>query len=162
MENVWNIGGYVVNHNTTKCIEDNVRHNPNILLKRIEYIQSKVIPYDETNLNEVFRYPTLFHLNVLKLDKVIVGYLAWKTVSNIRAYLCSLAVLPEHQNKGYGTKLLNFSIEQILKCGLTKIEVSTLRTDNRAIRFYLKHDFQIQSSDNFTLTLEHQKGSVMK
>lgn len=157
MGNVWNIGGYVVNNNTSKRIENNVRHTSNILLKRLEYIQSKVIPYDTTNLNDVFRYPNIFHLNVLEVDKVIVGYLVWKTISNIKAYLCSLAVLSQHQNKGYGSKLLNFSIEQILKYGLTEIEVSALRTNNKAIRFYLKHNFQIQSSDNSTLTLEHQK-----
>jgi len=70
-------------------------------------------------------------------------------------HLISFAILPEYQNKGYGSKLLLLTLNQIKKKGIKTITVQTLETNNKAIRFYLKHKFKIIKLEEDTLTLTY-------
>jgi len=62
-----------------------------------------------------------------------------------------------HQNKGYGSKLLTFTINQTRKTSLGEIEVNTWKTNNKVLRFYLRHGFQIEKleGENILLCFVH-------
>jgi len=127
-----------------------------VLIKRLQHIQRHVIPTDETDLNIMKYYPKALNVNVIRNEnREVIGYLAWKEIGflNKKAYISSFAVLPEYQNKGYGSKLLNYTIQQISKQNLKEIEVSTWRTNNKALRFYLKHGFQIVKVEGESILL---------
>jgi len=94
----------------------------NVILKRLRHIQKRVLPKDETNLDNIIFYPQIYHANVIKLNGKIVGYLVWKEEHHFlkepTAYISSFAILPEYQNKGYGSKLLLLTLNQIKKKGI--------------------------------------------
>jgi ribosomal protein S18 acetylase RimI-like enzyme len=131
--------------------------NIDVLIKRLKHIQRHVIPMDKTDLSIIKYYPKALNVNVIRNENhEVIGYLAWKEIGflNKKAYITSLAILPKYQNKGYGSKLLTFTINQIRKTtNLKEIEVDTLKTNNKAIRFYLKHGFQTTSLEDLKITL---------
>jgi ribosomal-protein-alanine N-acetyltransferase len=139
----------------------NIKQNKQkVWLEQIKNIQRNVLPMDETNLENIIYYPNIYHVNIIKKGEKIVGYLVWKEnyrfFSKPTAYISSFAILPEYQNKGYGSKLLTFTLNQIRKTtNLKEIEVDTWKTNNKAIRFYLKHGFQITSLENSNITLTY-------
>lgn len=128
-----------------------------VLIKHLQHIQKNVIPMDRTDLSIIKHYPKALNINIIRNENhEIIGFLAWKEIGfwNKKAYITSLAILPKYQNKGYGSKLLTFTINQIRKTtNLKEIEVDTLKTNNKAIRFYLKHGFQTTSLEDLKITL---------
>ena len=128
-----------------------------VLIKRLKHIQRHVIPMDKTDLSIMKYYPKALNVNVIRNEnREVIGYLAWKEIGflNKKAYINSFAVLPEYQNKGYGSKLLTYTLNQIRKTtNLKEIEVDTWKTNNKALQFYLKHGFHIQKVENPNITL---------
>jgi len=115
-----------------------------VLIKRLQLIQKRVIPTDTTDLSIVNKY---HHVNIIRnKNHDVIGFLAWNEIGffNRKAYISSFAVLPEHQNRGLGSKLLAFTIDQIRKIGLKEIEVNTWRSNANALRFYRNHGFRIK------------------
>lgn len=51
---------------------------------------------------------------VLIVDSEVVGYYSYYNIAG-EAYINNVAVHPKHQNKGYGTKLINSLIEKAKK-----------------------------------------------
>lgn len=132
------------------------QQNIDVLIKCLQYIQKHVIPMDRTDLTIIKYYPKALKVNIIRnKNHEIIGYIAWQEIGfiNKKAKISSLAVLPQYQNKGYGSKLLNYTIQQISKQNLTEIKVTTWRTNNKALRFYLKHGFTIKNVENNNITL---------
>lgn len=57
-------------------------------------------------------------------------------------YIFMLAVLPEYQNKGLGSKLLAFAEEQARAKNFSKISLLTSKNNVNAIRFYERNGYQ--------------------
>jgi ribosomal protein S18 acetylase RimI-like enzyme len=128
-----------------------------VLIKHLQHIQKNVIPMDRTDLSIIKHYPKVLNINIIRNENhEIIGFLAWKEIGfwNKKAYITSIAILPKYQNKGYGSKLLTFTINQIRKTtNLKEIEVDTWKANNKALQFYLKHGFHVQKVENENITL---------
>jgi len=111
------------------------------------FVRAEVFPFS--------LYPQIYHANIIKVKGEIVGYLVWKEEHHFlkepTAYISSFAILPKFQNKRYGSKLL--TLNQIKKKGIKTITVPTLKTNNKAIRFYLKYKFKITKLEENILTI---------
>ncbi len=79
--------------------------------------------------------PELFFV-ALKEEKVVgsimVGY------EGHRGWLNYMAVLPEHQRHGYGTKLVEKAIDELKKLGCLKVNLQVRRSNISVVEFY-KH-----------------------
>ena len=77
------------------------------------------------------------------LDTEIAGMIEIRNSNHISM----LFVSPEHVNKGIGTKLLSYAIEQIRKYQKAKVinQVTVFATDN-SVPFYLKRNFRVSAA----------------
>jgi len=61
-----------------------------------------------------------------------------------RGYIYHLAVHPDHQQKGYGQLLLREVISRLKALGAMKIHLFVLRSNEKAINFYLHQHWQLR------------------
>lgn len=79
-------------------------------------------------------------------QKKPIGYISYRQKDN-DIELMDLAVIPEYQNKGIGTLLMNTLLENIKRQNIT---LATHPFNSQAIRFYLKFGFKIAKwKDNY-------------
>lgn len=83
-----------------------------------------------------YSFYLLTHLNYLYT--VLVSAEAEKD----EYYIFMLAVLPEYQNKGLGTKLLEFAEQEALNRRLKKCSLLVRTANKGAIRFYERHGYK--------------------
>lgn len=79
--------------------------------------------------------PELFLVAVLDdnvIGSVMVGY------EGHRGWLNYLAVLPDHQKRGYGRKLVERALDELRKLGCLKVNLQVRRNNVSVIDFY-KH-----------------------
>jgi ribosomal protein S18 acetylase RimI-like enzyme len=75
---------------------------------------------------------------VIYRDGQLIGYLlAQKDPTEALADILRLGIRPGHQCKGLGSQLLKEALEAFDDV------ILTVRKDNRALRFYLRHGFRI-------------------
>ena len=98
----------------------------------------KLWNYSESNTYKYFEEGLLsnnIEFWTVELDKELIGelYIFWNSEDQDeangldRAYLCAFRIRKDHQNKGYGKKLMNVVFERIEEKGYTEI---TLGIDN--------------------------------
>lgn len=63
------------------------------------------------------------------------------TISNQRIYLSRLIVKPEYRNKGIGSILVDFMIEEIRKMGYKEISIGVDKDNTAALHLYRKKGF---------------------
>lgn len=83
--------------------------------------------------------PDLFLIALLDgtvVGSVMVGY------EGHRGWLNYLAVLPGHQRKGYGKKLVEKAVEELRTLGCLKINVQIRRSNISAVEFYKRLGFK--------------------
>ena len=66
-------------------------------------------------------------------------------------FLAHLAVLPEHEGRGLGGRMLQSAVEKARQAGLPKIALTVDAANDRAIRLYSRAGFEITG----TVELEH-------
>ncbi len=79
--------------------------------------------------------PELFFVALFKenvIGSVMVGY------EGHRGWLNYMAILPEHQKKGYGRRLVDKAIDELRKLGCLKVNLQVRRNNVSVIEFY-KH-----------------------
>ncbi len=75
----------------------------------------------------------LFFVALLKekvIGSVMVGY------EGHRGWLNYMAILPEHQKKGYGRRLVDKAIDELRKLGCLKVNLQVRRRNVSVIEFY--------------------------
>jgi len=64
-----------------------------------------------------------------------------------RGYIYYLAVLPEFQKKGVGSKILSVVKKKLLKIGCPKINLFVINTNIQVKSFYKKNRYTFQESE---------------
>ncbi|GAB6138329.1 GNAT family N-acetyltransferase [Halanaerobaculum tunisiense] len=59
-----------------------------------------------------------------------------------QAYLYGLAISEEYQGQGLGQKLLDYSLQQMQKLGITRVELTVDPANEPAVKLYRKFGFQ--------------------
>ena len=101
-------------------------------------------PYTKAMLKRIFRMRESFNIIAEEGGK-IVGYIIAIPLDGESADIESIAVHPDFQRTGLGTKLMAMMEKEILKRGFsaTILEVRDMNTE--AISFYKKHGYTIIS-----------------
>lgn len=84
-------------------------------------------------------------------NKLLVGCIIYTYyLKTLRIF--SIAVLPEHQNKGFGKQFINFTKDHAKHKGFDKISLEVLESDKRLIHFYENSGFiaQLALPDYYT------------
>ena len=79
--------------------------------------------------------PDLFFVSLLDgkvIGSIMVGY------EGHRGWLNYLAVLPEHQRRGYGRKLVEKAVDELKRLGCLKVNLQVRRSNVSVVEFY-KH-----------------------
>lgn len=78
----------------------------------------------------------------------LMGFIAYydNDISKTKAYLSMIAVDPEHYGKGYGKKLMDFVIHDLINKNFKYFELEVLKSNTSAIKFYETYNFQIVES----------------
>ena len=79
-------------------------------------------------------------------------------VNDKQYYIASLYILPNYQNRGIGTKLLNLVIN---KCTLQNIYLTVDKINIKAFKFYKKNNFKLENKELENKELENNKLYLM-
>ena len=91
-------------------------------------------PVEDIQRKLVFQ-PDLFFVALLDgqvVGSIMVGY------EGHRGWMNYLAVLPEHQKRGYGRKLVEKAVEELKKLGCLKVNLQVRRSNVSVVELY-KH-----------------------
>ena len=91
-------------------------------------------PVEDIQRKLVFQ-PDLFFVALLDgkvVGSIMVGY------EGHRGWMNYLAVLPEHQRRGYGRKLVEKAVEELKKLGCLKVNLQVRRSNVSVVELY-KH-----------------------
>jgi diamine N-acetyltransferase len=69
-------------------------------------------------------------------DETQVGFVAIPTPKEGHCHFGRLAVLPEHQHKGYGRQLVQFVMDYARKAGVTKVSLGMANANDTLRRWY--------------------------
>lgn len=72
-----------------------------------------------------------------------IGVLHYKNKCNKVVEIMNIGILQSHLNKGYGSKLLRYAIENIKTEGNLKIMLGTGDSSLKNVAFYKRHGFRI-------------------
>jgi GNAT superfamily N-acetyltransferase len=98
--------------------------------------------------------PDLFLIALLDgklIGSVMVGY------EGHRGWLNYLAVVPSHQKKGYGRKLVERAIAELEKLGCLKLNVQIRESNIFAVRFYERLGFRNDHVVSLGLRLKQRR-----
>ena len=77
-----------------------------------------------------------------KLNKIIIGYVRFENI-NFEKCIVSIALKRQFVNRGYGSKLLNRSIANLVKIKrIKKIECKVKKINVNSAEFFLKNNFK--------------------
>lgn len=83
------------------------------------------------------------YLIISEYNKKVVGFLL--ILKNKNDYIIDLiAVKKKYQNLGFGTKMIRFLENIVLKCNKVKIYVSTQSNNKDSIKLYIKNKFKVK------------------
>lgn len=99
----------------------------------------------EQSLGESFLYDEFMlnpfaHYFVLEIDNLIIGYIGFRAIDD-QAEMMNFAINPNKQKQGYGSNLLNFSIDYLQNLGVKKISLEVRVSNENAIKLYEKNGF---------------------
>jgi len=101
--------------------------------------------------------PELFFIALLDgkvVGSIMVGY------EGHRGWINYLAVLPEYQRKGYGTRLVERGIAELRGLGCLKVNLQVRRSNASVISFYRKLGFK--EDDVISLGMRFRQAGTVK
>ena len=102
----------------------------------------------EENFTKIFAQFVDELLLYKKNDEILglIGITKLPYRSSHVAYIHKLAINPNSQNKGIGSKIFNQVISDLKKDGISRIELKVESDNHNAIKFYKKIGFQIEGT----------------
>ncbi len=99
------------------------------------------------------------YIFVVADDDIVIGYAygyALETFNGIKPilFIFSVDVLPQSQEKGYGSNLLSFIVKYAKENGFSECFVITERSNPRACRVYEKAGFVADHNDDVVYVAE--------
>ena len=85
------------------------------------------------------------------LDGVPVGYLSWQREDDGRVKISKLYVLPQHQRRGLGRRMLEHICARARTAGSSAVWLQVNKRNERAIAAYLKAGFRIEKEAVFDI-----------
>jgi ribosomal protein S18 acetylase RimI-like enzyme len=84
-----------------------------------------------------------------------IGFLAIYTNdhSGKIAFISSISIIPEYQGTGISQKLMDFSIKHAREKGMKYLRLEVSKNNIRAMKYYEKNIFNIESTDNNSLIM---------
>jgi len=78
---------------------------------------------------------------LIYLDDTLIGFYSWVDINDEETEIIAIAILPEHQKHGYGTKGIEMMLDKLAhkEC----IKIVTHPQNIVALRIYLNHNFII-------------------
>ena len=96
-------------------------------------------------------------INQTPVGYLQIGHETW----NNRARIWELLIFPEHRMQNIGTELMKLAMDEAGKWGARSLVLETQSCNTPAIRFYLKHGFQLIGFDsNHYSNQDVQRGEV--
>jgi|Deesub1362A_J573_1020465.scaffolds.fasta_scaffold01767_6 ribosomal protein S18 acetylase RimI-like enzyme len=87
--------------------------------------------------------PRNYNVSIIRLEGQPIGFVGFTSLTPEIAYLIALYLLPEHQRKGYGTKVLNMVVDSLSQKGIKEVILLVHQKAYWAINFYVKNGFRI-------------------
>jgi ribosomal protein S18 acetylase RimI-like enzyme len=110
--------------------------------------------FDENAFLNAKKATPYARLRVVKKNNQIAGYAI--TGAGIKeGFIQRLAILPDHQNGGFGTLLLNDGLDWLHRKGVSNVWVNTQPTNEAAINLYKKSKFEISKDELSVLRLSN-------
>jgi ribosomal protein S18 acetylase RimI-like enzyme len=85
-------------------------------------------------------------------NSTIIGFCIASRKGNT-AHIHRFVVAKEFRSRGYGEKLINYFASVVKKYALNSITLKVANTNNRAIDFYLQHNFKVFKEDEINKSL---------
>ena len=117
--------------------------------------ESLPIYYKLHHLIEIIKTPSylIYKCNV---ENETIGFFVLEICDENKIHIMSIAISKPNRGKGYGSKIMEFLKNTFLKYTLS-LNVQIQNKD--AVRFYLKHDFEIKDTlINYYNELENKDG----
>jgi ribosomal-protein-alanine N-acetyltransferase len=108
-------------------------------MERIMEIESRAFP--DPWGPQAFRLTRSYASWVCLLDELLIGYCICLIVED-EASIANIAIEPAHQNKGYGTGLLQYSLVELKIMGARRIYLDVRRSNIAALMLYSKFGFR--------------------
>jgi GNAT superfamily N-acetyltransferase len=86
----------------------------------------------------------------LTVDDSAAGCVGVEQASPTTCYLERLAVLPEHRNRGYGTRLAHHALNQARELGASTMGIGIIAADNGLKNFYMDLGFEAGATKTFS------------
>ena len=102
--------------------------------------------FDENAFLNAKKATPYARLSVAKKNNRIAGYAITGAGVN-EGFIQRLAILPDHQNSGFGTLLLNDGLDWLHRKGVSNVWVNTQPTNQAAINLYKKLKFEISEDE---------------
>jgi ribosomal protein S18 acetylase RimI-like enzyme len=82
-------------------------------------------------------------------EGIVRGCVAYEQPNENISYLNRLSVLPEHRNKGIGSKLVNFILEFSKYQGVGEVSIGVIAEHTKLIKWYQKFGFSKGATQKF-------------
>ena len=127
----------------------------------------KLFPENERKSYRLIK--KVYNKGISKIIKIVdnskfIGFMIANKIENVNyLQLDYFAILPEYQNKGYGTKAIKLLKEQCENCNGVYVEVERVRNDNttedkirtKRVKFYENMGFYKLTFDLFLFSVEY-------
>lgn len=86
---------------------------------------------------------------ILYCDNTAVGTVSYKSVGGGVSFLARLAVLPEYQGRGYGTKLVEHVLIFSKNQGDRRVDLGVIESNRDVMEWYNRLGFSVKNSKSF-------------
>ena len=119
--------------------------------------------YNDENLTKLFLDPNVSGYVARDGDRV-VGFVrtVFKTAEQ-RYYVSSLYILPSHQRKGIGTRLMQLAAAEARARGLDRVWIGVMVENKSGLAWYRRLGYEVREEQPFTMgktTVAHYIGYV--
>ncbi len=102
------------------------------------------------------------HTYLLKIhDGQVIGYIIFWMIMD-EGHILSMAIHPEHRNKGFGSLLLKFSLDYLIKNSGKVMTLEVRKSNVQAIALYKKFGFRIVGIRKNYYTNNREDALMMK
>lgn len=124
----------------------------NIPVARELGLEQKSTPRHPSNMTEQWVLSDMGKREIffiLYLENLAIGTVSYKSVGGGVAFLARLAILPEYQGRGYGSKLVDHLIRYSRSQGDRRVDLGVIESNRDVIDWYNRLGFSVKNSKSF-------------